>query len=88
MANPASTRLLIGGAAAASGAVWAPDGKRIAYVAPYLGKPQIWVMDVTEGMGKPIAQTEAYYQALQARGVPAMMVRLPEANHGMGRPSQ
>ncbi len=47
-------RLLIGGAAAASGAVWAPDGKRIAYVAPYLGKPQIWVMDVTEGVGKPI----------------------------------
>ena len=36
----------------------------------------------------PIAQTEAYYQALQVRGVPAMMVRLPEANHGMGRPSQ
>ena len=47
-------RLLIGGAAGASGAVWAPDGKRIAYVAPYLGKPQIWVMDVTEGVGKPI----------------------------------
>ncbi|MEN9933371.1 MAG: hypothetical protein RIS17_1944, partial [Pseudomonadota bacterium] len=36
----------------------------------------------------PIAQTEAYYQALKVRGVPAMMVRLPEANHGMGRPSQ
>ncbi len=36
----------------------------------------------------PIAQTEAYYQALKLRGVPAMMVRLPEANHGMGRPSQ
>ena len=36
----------------------------------------------------PIAQTESYYQALKLRGVPAMMVRLPEANHGMGRPSQ
>ncbi|MEI6417690.1 MAG: prolyl oligopeptidase family serine peptidase, partial [Sphingomonadales bacterium] len=36
----------------------------------------------------PIAQTEAYYQALKVRGVPAMMLRLPEANHGMGRPSQ
>jgi dipeptidyl aminopeptidase/acylaminoacyl peptidase len=36
----------------------------------------------------PIAQTEAYYQALKIRGIPAMMVRLPEANHGMGRPSQ
>ena len=47
-------RLLIAGQAGASGAVWAPDGKRIAYVAPYLGKPQIWVMDVAEGVGKPI----------------------------------
>ena len=36
----------------------------------------------------PIAQTETYYQALKLRNVPAMMVRLPEANHGMGRPSQ
>ncbi|MBU6165541.1 MAG: prolyl oligopeptidase family serine peptidase [Alphaproteobacteria bacterium] len=36
----------------------------------------------------PIAQTEAYYQALKTRGIPAMMLRLPEANHGMGRPSQ
>jgi len=47
-------RLLIAGQANASGAVSAPDGKRIAYVAPWLGKPQIWVMDVTEGVGKPI----------------------------------
>jgi dipeptidyl aminopeptidase/acylaminoacyl peptidase len=36
----------------------------------------------------PIAQTEMYYQALKLRDVPAMKVRLPEANHGMGRPSQ
>ncbi len=36
----------------------------------------------------PIAQTEMYYQALRMRGVDAMKVRLPEANHGMGRPSQ
>jgi len=36
----------------------------------------------------PIAQTEMYYQALKMRGVDAMKVRLPEANHGMGRPSQ
>ncbi len=36
----------------------------------------------------PIAQTEMYYQALKMRDVPAMKVRLPEANHGMGRPSQ
>lgn len=36
----------------------------------------------------PIAQTEAYFQALKFRGVEAAMVRLPEAGHGMGRPSQ
>jgi dipeptidyl aminopeptidase/acylaminoacyl peptidase len=36
----------------------------------------------------PIAQTEMYYQALKLRGIPAMKVRLPEANHGMGRPTQ
>ncbi|MDO9486818.1 MAG: S9 family peptidase, partial [Sphingomonadaceae bacterium] len=36
----------------------------------------------------PIAQTEMYYQALKMRGVDAIKVRLPEANHGMGRPSQ
>ncbi len=36
----------------------------------------------------PIAQTEAYFQALKLRGVDTTMVRLPEANHGMGRPSQ
>jgi dipeptidyl aminopeptidase/acylaminoacyl peptidase len=47
-------RLLIGGQAGAGGAVWAPDGKRIAYVALWLGKPQIWVMDVAEGIGRPV----------------------------------
>ena len=36
----------------------------------------------------PIAQTEAYYQALKIRGIDTAMVRLPEAGHGMGRPSQ
>ena len=36
----------------------------------------------------PIAQTEMYYQALKMRNVPAMKIRLPEANHGMGRPTQ
>jgi dipeptidyl aminopeptidase/acylaminoacyl peptidase len=36
----------------------------------------------------PIAQTEAYYQALKVRGIDTRMVRLPEAGHGMGRPSQ
>lgn len=47
-------RLLIGAQAGASGAVWAPDGKRIAYVAPFAGKPQIWMMDVEQGVGTPI----------------------------------
>ena len=36
----------------------------------------------------PIAQSEMYYQALKLRDVPAQMIRLPEANHGMGRPTQ
>ena len=36
----------------------------------------------------PIAQTEMYYQALKLRGIPATKIRLPEANHGMGRPTQ
>jgi acylaminoacyl-peptidase len=36
----------------------------------------------------PIAQTETYYQALKLRDVPAMKIRLPDANHGMGRPTQ
>lgn len=47
-------RLLIPAQASAGGAVWAPDGQRIAYVAPWLGKPQIWVMAVADGIGKPI----------------------------------
>lgn len=42
-------RLLIPAQVGAGGLVWAPDGQRIAYVAPFLGKPQIWVMDVAEG---------------------------------------
>ena len=36
----------------------------------------------------PIAQTEAYYQALKVRGIDTRMVRLDGAGHGMGRPSQ
>ena len=36
----------------------------------------------------PIEQSEAYYGALKIRGVDTMMVRLPEAGHSMGRPSQ
>jgi dipeptidyl aminopeptidase/acylaminoacyl peptidase len=36
----------------------------------------------------PIAQTEQMFGALRLQGVDAEMIRLPGANHGMGRPSQ
>ncbi len=36
----------------------------------------------------PISETEQFYQALQLRGIPSMMVRVPDTNHGIaGRPS-
>jgi len=36
----------------------------------------------------PISETEQFYQALQLRGVPSVMVRVPATNHGIaGRPS-
>jgi dipeptidyl aminopeptidase/acylaminoacyl peptidase len=36
----------------------------------------------------PISETEQFYQALQLRGVPSVMVRIPGTNHGIaGRPS-
>ena len=41
-----------------------------------------------EDFRTPIAQTEAMFGALRLKGVEAEMVRLPGANHGMGRPSQ
>ena len=47
-------RLLIPAAVKAGAARWSPDGQRIAYVAPWLGKPQLWVMDVAAGIGKPV----------------------------------
>lgn len=46
--------LLIPASAKASGFDWSPDGRRIAYVAPWLGKPQLWVMDVSEGVGRVV----------------------------------
>lgn len=46
--------LLIGAGAKASGAKWSPDGTRIAYIAPWLGKAQLWVMSVAEGVGRPV----------------------------------
>ncbi len=47
-------RLLIPAAVKAGAPEWSPDGNRIAYVAPWLGKPQLWVMTVAEGIGHPI----------------------------------
>ncbi len=47
-------RLLIGGQAGATGVRWSPDSSRIAYVAPVAGKPQIHVMTIAEGIGRPI----------------------------------
>ncbi|AWW74821.1 peptidase S9 family protein [Erythrobacter sp. KY5] len=36
----------------------------------------------------PISETEQFYQALQLRGVPSVMVRVPDTNHGIAsRPS-
>lgn len=36
----------------------------------------------------PISETEQFYQALQLRGVPSVMVRIPDTNHGIAsRPS-
>ncbi len=47
-------RLLIGRDASARQASFSPDGSRIAYVAQYLGKPQIHVLALAEGVGKPL----------------------------------
>ncbi|KAB7646165.1 S9 family peptidase [Polymorphobacter fuscus] len=47
-------RLLAGAATKAGGAEWSPDGKRIAYVAPFLGKPQLWVMDIATGTARMV----------------------------------
>ena len=44
-------RILVPAAAKASDVAWSPDGARIAYVAPFLGKPQLWVMAVDSGVG-------------------------------------
>lgn len=52
-------RLLIGGKEGASGVRWSPDGTRIAYVAPVASKPQIHVMSVAEGIGRPITSLKS-----------------------------
>jgi dipeptidyl aminopeptidase/acylaminoacyl peptidase len=36
----------------------------------------------------PMSDSEQYFQALQLRGIDSALMRLPEASHGFGRPSQ
>ncbi len=36
----------------------------------------------------PMSDSEQYFQALQLRGVESVLMRLPEASHAFGRPSQ
>lgn len=52
-------RMLLGAGSKASKARWSPDGSRIAYVAPWLGKPQLWVMRLDEGVGRPITSLKS-----------------------------
>ncbi len=47
-------RLLIGRDGSPRQASFSPDGSRIAYIAQYLGKPQLHVMVLAEAVGKPI----------------------------------
>jgi dipeptidyl aminopeptidase/acylaminoacyl peptidase len=47
-------RLLVGREVAPREARFSPDGSRIAYVAQHLGKPQIFVLALAEGLGKPL----------------------------------
>ncbi len=52
--NVIDKRLLVGRDAGPRGASFSPDGARIAYVAQHLGKPQIHVMALSEGIGRPL----------------------------------
>jgi dipeptidyl aminopeptidase/acylaminoacyl peptidase len=36
----------------------------------------------------PVSEAEQYYQALQLRGVPTLLYEIPDAGHGLNRPSQ
>lgn len=47
-------QLLIGASAGAGNFAWSPDGSRIAYVAPWLGKPQLWVMAIADGVPRMV----------------------------------
>ncbi|TPE61389.1 S9 family peptidase [Sandaracinobacter neustonicus] len=51
-------RLLVARDVSPRQAAWSPDGSRIAYVAQVLGKPQIHVLALTDGVGKPLTSGE------------------------------
>ncbi|MFC3713078.1 S9 family peptidase [Sphingoaurantiacus capsulatus] len=57
-AKDLNRRLLIGAGSRAGGVKWSPDGQRIAYVAPFAGKPQIHVMKLSEGIGRPVTSSK------------------------------
>ncbi len=57
------------------------------YLAGSIATPTMLITG-EEDYRTPIAQTEQMFGALKLRGVETVMIRLPGANHGMGRPSQ
>ncbi len=59
MGDKVDRHLLIPASVKAGTPAWSPDGARIAYVAPWLGKPQLWVMVVADGIGKPVTSGKA-----------------------------
>lgn len=65
-------RILVPASAKAGDATWSPDGRHIAYVAPFLGKPQLWVMPVDTGVGRMVTAG-----ALAPRGP----IWSPDASH-------
>ena len=52
--NTLERHLLLGASVKAGHVEWSPDGTRIAYIAPYLGKPQLWTMALSDGIGHPL----------------------------------
>jgi dipeptidyl aminopeptidase/acylaminoacyl peptidase len=61
--------------------------RSVFYLAGQIETPTMLVTG-EEDFRTPISQTEQMFGALKLRGVETVMVRLPGANHGMGRPSQ
>ncbi len=51
-------RLLVGRDVGPRGAAFSPDGSRIAYIAQHLGRPQLHVMALAEGLGRAVTNGE------------------------------